>query len=67
MSYEVFKNKVTAMINRAGSGLKVRFSTDEEIGKHYASCSDGTTIIGNSSSLKVTVKWGSGHTALATI
>ena len=65
MSYESFKARVTALIKR--TGLTVRFSYDEETGKHCAICSDGTTITGCPSSLKVTVKWGSGHTAMATI
>lgn len=67
MSYEDFKSKVNALIRRSGSGLKVRFSTDEEKGKHYANCSDGTTIIGCPCTMRVTVKWGSGHTSMATI
>lgn len=67
MSYESFKAKVNALIRRSGQRVSVRFSTDEEKGKHYANCSDGTTIIGCPCSLKVTVKWGSGHTSIATI
>lgn len=59
MSYEVFKTKVNALIERAGGGIKVWFSSDSEHGKHYAYCSDGTTIIGCESCLKVTVKWNS--------
>lgn len=46
MSYESFKAKVNALIRRSGSGVKVRFSTDEEKGKHFANCSDGTTMNG---------------------
>lgn len=67
MSYEAFKAKVNALIRRSGSSVKVRFSTDGEKGKHYANCSDGTTIIGCPSCLRVTVKWGSGHTSMAAI
>lgn len=67
MSYEVFKNKVSAIAKRCGNGISVAFSTDEEIGKHTAKFSDGTEIVGNSKALKVTVKWGSGHTAMAAI
>lgn len=67
MSYESFKAKINALIKRSGQKVSVRFSTDEEKGKHYANCSDGTTIIGCPCSLKVTVKWGSGHTSMATI
>lgn len=61
MSYEVFQQKVNALVKRVGGGLKVRFSHDE--GKHYARCSDGTVIIGNSLATKVMVRWGSGHTS----
>lgn len=67
MSYESFKRKVNALIESSGQKISVRFSTDTEMGKHYANCSDGTTIIGCPCSLKVTIKWGSGHTSMATI
>lgn len=66
MSYEVFQRKVNALIAKAGGGISVIFSTDDE-GKHYANCSDGTTIIGSNSCLKVTVRWGSGHQSIAEI
>lgn len=66
MSYESFKNKVNALIARVG-GLTVNFNEDPEKGKFFANCSDGTTIIGNSVNLKVTVRWGSGHTAYTAI
>jgi len=65
MSYEVFQQKVNALVKRAGGGLKVRFSHDD--GKHYARCSDGTVIVGNSVAVNVMVRWGSGHTSHATI
>lgn len=67
MSYEAFMARVNALIRRSGLSIKVRFSTDDEKGKHYANCSDGTTIVGSPCSLKVTVRWGSGHTAMAAI
>lgn len=67
MSYDVFRRKVNALISRAGGGISVRFHNDAEKGKFFANCSDGTTIIGNSSSLKVTVRYGSGHQAMASI
>lgn len=67
MSYESFKAKVQALLGRVGQGSSVQFSNDEEKGKFSAKCSDGVTIIGCSTSLKITVKWGSGHTAMATI
>lgn len=67
MSYEAFEAKVNALIRRVGSGISVRFSNDIEKGKFYASCSDGTMIIGCACAMKVTVKWGSGHTSMASI
>lgn len=63
MSYDVFCERVTDIVNRSGS--KVRFS--RENGKHIARCSDGVTIIGNSECPRVLVKWGSGHSALTAI
>lgn len=72
MSYEVFQRKVNALVAKANQGItnpnectKVRFHHDEETGKHYANCSNGTTIIGNSVSPRMAVKWGSGHMAYA--
>lgn len=67
MSYEVFQRKVNALIVKAGGGINVRFSTDSDKGKHYANCSDGTTIIGSDSCLRVSVKWGSGHRSITEI
>ena len=67
MSYERFQEKVNALIKRAGGNIKVWFSTDEEKGKHTARCSDGTTIIGNSTVLKLTVRWGSGHQSMVAV
>lgn len=67
MSYEVFKASVNALIAKAGGGITVRFSSDTEKGKHYANCSDGTTIIGNQACKRVEVRWGSGHRSIATV
>lgn len=67
MSYEVFQRKVNALIEKAGGHIGVRFSTDDDKGKFFANLSDGTTIIGNSACLRVSVRWGSGHMSLATI
>lgn len=68
MSYEVFKTRVNALINRASGGIKVWFSTDPDEGKHYANCSDGTTIIGNELCKRVEVRWnGRNHRSIATI
>ena len=67
MSYEVFRRRVNALIGKIGGGIVAVFSHDNDCGRHTAVCSDGTIIIGNDISLKVTVKWGSGHVATATI
>lgn len=72
MSYEAFKARVNALIERAGGGIQVRFSKDSEKGKHYAnfpdSSTNGTVIIGSESCLKVTVRWnGRNHQSMASI
>lgn len=67
MSYEVFKRRVNALIDRAGGGITVCFNNDTDKGRFFANCSDGTTIIGRPSGLKITVRYGSGHQAMATI
>ena len=67
MSYEVFKTKVRAIVRKAGGRISVGFYNDREKGRYFANCSDGTTIIGNSSRLKVSVRWGNGHAGVAEI
>lgn len=68
MTYEAFMAKIKILIGKAGGNIDVNFSNDEEIGKFYARCSDGTTIIGNKSCLKVTVFWnGCNHQSLIAI
>ena len=67
MSYEAFKAKISALIQSSHKNVSVRFSTDEERGKHYAACSDGTTIIGYLSGLRVAVKLGSGRASMTAI
>ena len=68
MSYEVFKKRVNALVNRMnGAKPVVSFRHDPERGKHYANFSDGTTIIGNTVAKNVMVQWGSGHRATAMI
>ena len=64
MSYEDFQEKVKAILEKAG-GVTAKFFHDD--GKHHALCSDGTMIVGNSQSLKVMVRWGSGHVSHAKI
>ena len=66
MGYEAFKAMVNALIKRKGLNIKPRFYNDTDEGKYYAQCDD-VKIIGTPMSKKVTIKWGSGHTAMATI
>ena len=64
MSYSSFVRKMNILASQTGLAVWVNDNSD---GKLVARFSDGTTITGNSSSYKVTVKWGSGHAAMAEI
>lgn len=66
MSYEAFKAMVNALISRKKLSIEAKFSHDTDKGLFCADC-NGVKIIGNPTSKKVTVKWGDGHTAMATI
>ena len=63
MTFEAFKDRVNALIRP----LKLSAVFKHDNGKHYANISDGTVIEGNTVAMKVSVRWGSGHRALATI
>lgn len=63
MSYAVFCNRVSELVNKLG--LSVEFSQKD--GRHFARVSDGTRIVGNSTSSRVEIRWGSGHKAIAAI
>ena len=67
MTYEVFQKKVLSLLAKSGIDTKVRFHDDHDKGRFFANCAEGVTIIGNPSSLKVTVRFGSGHQAMAEI
>ena len=62
MSFEVFQDKVTGILEKV-NGVTAVFHHED--GMHYALCSDGTMIIGNTQTIKFAVLWGSGHHALA--
>lgn len=64
MSYEVFKQNVNRLIEKAG--IKEVFYRESEDGRYFADA-DGVTIIGRKGSLKVTVRYGSGHQSMATL
>ena len=63
MSYQTFIERVSGFVKASGS--KVRFSHED--GKHIARCADCVIIVGNAICNRVLVRWGSGHTAYATI
>lgn len=66
MSYEGFKTAVNNLVAKAGGGISVSFSQDD--GKYFARFPDGTRIIGNSVSPKVTIRWGGrNHQSVANI
>lgn len=66
MSFDSFKTCVENLIAKAGGGIKVDFSTDDN-GKYVAKCADGVIITGNSIGIKLSVRWGSGHQSMAMI
>lgn len=56
MSYEVFKRRVNARIAQAGCVYKARFFNDTDKGRFFAFLPDGTQIIANPVSTKVTFR-----------
>ena len=64
MSFESFSERVSATLERVG-GVTAEITNDPDTGKFTAVCSDGTTITGNSRSLKMSVRGASGHCAQA--
>lgn len=64
MAYDVFIWRVNALVSKVG-GLSVDFSRED--GLHIARVSDGTVITGNAISGRISVQWGSGHSATAVI
>lgn len=63
MPFIDFRNRVGAIAHKAGVSV-VFFHED---GKHIARCSDGVTITGNTLSRNVSIRWGSGHSAMTEI
>ena len=61
MSYDSFKRKVNALIERSGDKqCNPHFKQDTDRGNFicYLNDDNNTRIIGSESSLKVTVRWG---------
>jgi len=71
MAYEVFKERVIALVRKSNEGVPAEECTKVQFrkanGRFYANCSDGTTIVGNSESVRIAVRFGSGHQAMATL
>lgn len=65
MSFNTFKARIAAIAERANETI-LGFSQDEH-GRYIARFSDNTRIIANATSSKVTVLFGSGHQAMATL
>lgn len=67
MSYEKFQQLIGSLVKKSRGGISVDFRRTEE-GKYVARVSDGTTITGNSASMRVTVRWGGrNHQGMAVI
>lgn len=65
MSYKVFRDKTAALAAREGFTVK-HHRTDD--GRFFATFSDGTRIIGNSTALRVEVRFrGNQHHAYAVL
>lgn len=66
MSYEKFQSLIGGLVRRSGGGISVDFRHTD--GKYIARVSDGTTIIGNPASMRVTVRWaGKNHQSMASL
>ena len=74
MNFFIFVERVNQMIAKAGGNIIARFDHDTDLGRFIAHCDDDTEIIAPagasldcSGKLKVTVRFGSGHQAMAMI
>lgn len=65
MAYDDFCSRIRALVRKSGELVIVGFHHED--GKHVAVCNNGTVITGNGFSRRITVRWGSGHVATATI
>ena len=63
MSYQEFCDAVIDIIAKYGEGLSGIPVYDKDEGMYAMYISNGDVITGNSSSLKLTYKWASGHQA----
>lgn len=61
MKYQDFVDGITEIASRSGEDVKIKFDNND--GKYTGIASNGVRFFGNSKTLKITVRWGSGHTA----
>ena len=62
MPWDVFYKRMLSIAEK--SGISLLGTSCDDKGKYIARFSDDTVITGNSISLKLTVKFGSGHMAM---
>lgn len=65
MKYKDFVAGVRSLMSKSGESGLVRFSHDKDAGLFTAKTSEGTRITMAANGTSVTVRWGSGHTAMA--
>lgn len=63
MKYQNFVDSVVEFAAKSGENVTVKFENDIEAGKFIGLVSNGVRFFANSSSLKITVRWGNGHQA----
>ncbi len=63
MSYKEFQKFVRMVIASSGVDDVVLFNNNTEKGQYKAVLSSGVIIVGNATTFKVTVIWGTGHQA----
>lgn len=63
MGYQEFVDTVTDIVGTSGETCAVVFEHDDDLGLHIARLSNGLVIIGNSTSLKLTVRGMNGFQA----
>lgn len=64
MKYSQFQFGVLGLMGEAGDNSRVRFDRDKDKGLFIARTGSGVTITMPENGNKITVRWGSGHTAV---
>lgn len=63
MSFQEFVDGIIELAAKCGENVTVHFDYDEKAGKYVGIASNGMQFTGNSYSLKITARWGTGHQA----